>query len=353
MKGDEKGFTLLELLVGMVIGLLVALAVVDFFTKSNRSYLLNESRSQVQERGRFAINLLSRQVRSSMAWGCLGQNQDSVFTHLQDQASPQTEPATLTRIYSFDSSDLPNEVTSRVSPGTRVLKVAGFNDYGLRLSSHDRDSAEFGIKNTREAEFLEIKQGDYFLVIDAQCTQGHLMQASSSVDIDGFEDFKVSYSSNQTVDPGNKDEFVEFDYSSVFADFSQGEDDNYAGRLILFDASYYFISDYNGQSYLKVYRPFSDKVSRLIPGINRMRLSAGVGSKNAIDGYLTEGDVSDWDNVDWGSIRAIRLDFLITSDSGSAPGQNVSKYFDGEAFSFKDQHAEIFTLVTQVRAMGL
>lgn len=341
---SQRGFTLVEMLAGLLIGLLISVAIVDFFTQSNRSYLLNESRSQVQERGRFAINLLTRDIRSSMSWGCLGQTRDEVTSHLVDDE--WTSPSIKGRIFEAEATELPISVRDSVKTGTQVLKVAGFNDLGIRVEEHRIDDAELDVINTRSAEFLTINRADYLLLVDAQCSVGHLVQSAVDVNVPNAGEFIIDYSSSSELQPGNKNTSMSTDYGQSFADFDDNID--YSGRVNLFRASYYFLGQHQGRSYLKVYRPEEGQVIRLVPGVTAIKFQAGIGEQvGQLNGYFDRTEVTDWSDL-----RSLRVDLLIKSEAGSAPGQSLTRFFDGATHQFEDQHAEVFTAVTGIRVMN-
>lgn len=59
----QRGFSLVELMVALLISLFMLIGVVQIFTGSHRSFKLHEGLSRVQENGRFAIEVLGRQIR--------------------------------------------------------------------------------------------------------------------------------------------------------------------------------------------------------------------------------------------------------------------------------------------------
>ncbi|SEG76880.1 PilW family protein [Marinobacterium lutimaris] len=61
----EKGFTLIELMVSLTIGLFIILGVLVVYVGGLRSYAVNDALSRVQENGRFALEFLSRDVRQT------------------------------------------------------------------------------------------------------------------------------------------------------------------------------------------------------------------------------------------------------------------------------------------------
>jgi type IV pilus assembly protein PilW len=66
----QRGLTLIELLVSIVIGLVVVGAVSYLYIGSRGAYRGNESLARIQEAGRFALDSISRDVRRAGALGC-------------------------------------------------------------------------------------------------------------------------------------------------------------------------------------------------------------------------------------------------------------------------------------------
>jgi type IV pilus assembly protein PilW len=61
----EQGFSLVELMVAMVIGLIVVLVVGALFINSKQTYLAQDANSRLQENARYATELFGRQIRSA------------------------------------------------------------------------------------------------------------------------------------------------------------------------------------------------------------------------------------------------------------------------------------------------
>jgi type IV pilus assembly protein PilW len=71
----QRGFSLVELMVALVIGLLITMAVVSLFITSDQSYKQNEAISKMQENARFAMELISQDLRHA---GLLGNISDTM-----------------------------------------------------------------------------------------------------------------------------------------------------------------------------------------------------------------------------------------------------------------------------------
>lgn len=70
MRGRHQGFTLVELMVALVIGLLLLGGVLQLFLSSRQTYRMQEALGQVQQESRFTFDLLSRELRMIGYQGC-------------------------------------------------------------------------------------------------------------------------------------------------------------------------------------------------------------------------------------------------------------------------------------------
>ena len=61
--GKQKGFTLVELMVSLLLGLFLVGGVMSLFVSSNRSFKLDENIARMQNQGRYAIQELERDLR--------------------------------------------------------------------------------------------------------------------------------------------------------------------------------------------------------------------------------------------------------------------------------------------------
>lgn len=69
-RGKGSGFSLVELMVAMAIGLIITFAIVQIFSSSRATYQTDEGLARAQENGRFAIEFLSREMRQAGDLGC-------------------------------------------------------------------------------------------------------------------------------------------------------------------------------------------------------------------------------------------------------------------------------------------
>ncbi|HEX9627329.1 MAG TPA: PilW family protein [Acidiferrobacterales bacterium] len=66
----SSGFSLVELMIALLIGLIIMAAVVQIFSASRATYQLDEGLARLQENGRFAMEFITRDLRNSAMAGC-------------------------------------------------------------------------------------------------------------------------------------------------------------------------------------------------------------------------------------------------------------------------------------------
>lgn len=84
----QRGFTVVEIMVAMAIGLVVSAVVVTMFAASSRSYHVTDAMGDLQEAGRIAMSTLQRDVHRVGFRGCNSNNVRDSAPILNVQATP-------------------------------------------------------------------------------------------------------------------------------------------------------------------------------------------------------------------------------------------------------------------------
>jgi type IV pilus assembly protein PilW len=67
---SQRGFTLIELMIAMLIGVFLMAGVIQIFLSAKQAYRLQENLSRLQENGRFAMDFLTKDIRMAGYAGC-------------------------------------------------------------------------------------------------------------------------------------------------------------------------------------------------------------------------------------------------------------------------------------------
>lgn len=146
----ERGFTLVELMISMVLGLVVIGGATGVILANRQSYRSNEGLSQVQESARTAFELLARDVRQAGVTGC---DSNGRIANVVVSASGTTPPwwQSWFGIRGFEGTQTDSAVgfgnstpNNRIN-GTDSLQLQGIEGTGLSIVNHQPTSAQFEI----------------------------------------------------------------------------------------------------------------------------------------------------------------------------------------------------------------
>ncbi len=70
MHARQTGFSLIELMVALVLGLILTSGVISVYITSKNTYNVNNALGAVQEHGRFSLMFMDPEVRMAGYWGC-------------------------------------------------------------------------------------------------------------------------------------------------------------------------------------------------------------------------------------------------------------------------------------------
>jgi type IV pilus assembly protein PilW len=162
-RSAARGFTLIELMVAMVLGLIVVGGVISVMLANKRSYRTNEGLAQVQESARTAFELMARDIRQSAGNGCDNNNRTANLLGTGawwqgwygirgfDGATANPDPAVA------DGTALNTRVA-----GTDSIHVQGLEDAGLAVLVHNAAANTIQVN----AAATPFAQNDILLICD-------------------------------------------------------------------------------------------------------------------------------------------------------------------------------------------
>jgi len=121
----QKGFTLIELMVGLVVGLLVTAIIVTTFSQTKYHYSQDESIARLQENGRFASQMLAREISMAGYIGRLHTGDVGTYPAAADACMTSLDWFNPTApIIVYDATNLaPTSCVNNTLAGTQVLVI--------------------------------------------------------------------------------------------------------------------------------------------------------------------------------------------------------------------------------------
>jgi type IV pilus assembly protein PilW len=294
----QKGLTLIELMIALVIGLLLLAGTISMFISNKRVYKEQESMGRLQENARFALGLIVHDIRMAGYTGCADDDPTKTTNHVNGASGTNL----LDFSNAIEGSDSASkwqpsnstDVTSSMVPGTDGISIRFLEDTGLKVLPPY-------MVTTSSALHVNVNNGLYQgeMVGVADCNSADIFQiTSTSPDTSGT----VGHNTG-TGTPGNASK----DLKKVYL----GD----ASIVRFVSRRYYIRNDADGVPalYWEIYGPDREDSNNngntteviqhseeLIKGVENMQILYGEdtsGADKIADTYVTAKNVSNWANV--------------------------------------------------------
>lgn len=337
----QRGVTLIELMIAMVIGFLLVGAVMSLYFNMRSSFRYQETFSRVQENGRFSMDMLARDIRMAGYNGC-GDITDFANVVNGGATSPWLNFNTPVIGYEGGASTFPTEITSAGAvAGTDAIILLGVDTSSeLVVKSHNPPSAQI------DTNIHSIKPGEILLITD--CSHASVFQITGPTNNNNNATNVVHNTGTGT--PGNCTKYL--------------------GASCPNTKSYQYRP---GSSMLKVYSnayfiaPASSGVGRalwamtltggtsgapaareLIEGVENMQITYGLDSSpidRSADKFVTADLVTDWKQV-----VAVRVSLLVKSAKSDVASKSQVYEYNGTTTTPTDKYLrKVFTDTITVR----
>jgi len=309
---NNRGFSLIELMIAMVLGLVLSAGIFAVFNGNKQSSDLNTTMADMQESARFALNKLSSDIRMAGFQGCKDINQGGPDILAVNAPTKNLEMTAATGSVINDSKVWqpapPINVTSlgNVIPHTHALTL----QFGSEATFPLKEDVGGNVPNRRAAiivdtsagissEPFNIQKGEFAII--SNCTGSDLISVSGVNRGTG----EVSHANGV-----NKTDALTFDY---FADNST--------KFMRFNSNIYYIGDTgsvsaDGTTITGLYQqklPYAanNPPVLMISGVENMRILFGARTGNDSISYFTPND-SDLKSQD---IESVKIGLLMVSEN--------------------------------------
>jgi len=325
----QRGITLIEVMIAMVLALLLLGGTVSMFIANKRIYREQEEMARMQENARFAIGMIVHDIRMSGYTGC-ADDPRAVQNHVNG--------ATGANILAFDNAVEGSEnggnwapggstdVTGSMLPGTDGITVRYLDDTGLKV----------------KPPFMTTTAADLHILTNNGLYQGEIVGVYDCEDVDIFQISNASPDTSGSVahntgtgTPGNATKNFQKKY--------QGD----ASIVKLVSRRYYIgTGAYGGPSL------FRNELSRdrddsdgdgntteviqhsdeMIEGVENMQILYGEdtsGGDKIVDTYVTADNVTNWNDVL--SVRIALLMRTLKPNTQIPPDTSVHTLLGGTA----------------------
>ncbi|MCV2883122.1 PilW family protein [Aestuariibacter sp. AA17] len=211
---SQRGFTLIEIMITLTLGLVISIAVVQIMVSNNLTERLNRAMASVQENGRFIMGRLREDVLIAGRYDSLSPNLERSVDIVNEAAFLQNRPI-------IQAGDFVNAMDLGVVQGAN-----GTNDELVIAMQSDRDCRGYKLGYGANEEFFVVNH--YFVDgtnlkcrgFDGRVLRGLRAAVGTNGDkaftlLDGVESFQVEYGVSSAAinadDTGRPSRFVTAD----------------------------------------------------------------------------------------------------------------------------------------------
>jgi len=329
----QQGFTLVELMIAMVLGLLLMGGVIQMHTANRQTYRVSEGVSRVQENARYAMAMIQREVRMAGYFGCNSE------TDLEDILKPNTLFMTDfdTPIEGFEATSatawtpaiaaanltLGTGSTDQVLGGSDLLAIRRAGDTTMPVRNVPAATSA-DLKTTQNLSPPPLVPGDIIVVAD--CVKSTMVQVMGYTQANG----NVVHNTGASVSPSNF-------RNPLSTHGPYGSD----AEIMKYQSTVFFVgNDANGETSL--HRKVNLQNSEvLVNGVENMQVLYGVdtdGDKVA-NRYVGADNINAVNTVtpvipDWTNVVSVRVSLLLQSpDNATDQADNDDYNLLGETIS--------------------
>ena len=350
----ERGFSLIELMVGLTLGLFVLAAITAQYIGSKQTYRAGDALSRVQESARVAVENISRDLRMAGAYGCGAANlySDRAYTcsstYNRGGLKNLIVNGTTTYAYNFARhvqgfetavggstwSPVLDASISAMSPGpstgSDVLTVRGPETLGVTVTDQLTPS-NYGSANLKARTTTDLAVGDVLVATDCEdAAVFQLTGVTPSPDATNTERTFAHLTTGAT--PGNQCLELGKEYKN--------------GLLMrVFTRTYYIAPGASGRpSLYRIEGPAATPVE-LVEGVENLQVQYGLDSDSdgIADSYTKADSIA---TADWAKVVSVRVDMVVASVDDNVTTKPQTYAFDGASITSADRRLRQVASVT-------
>jgi len=162
----QRGLSLVELMIALVLGLLLTTGVISIFISSKQSYAQQDAQAQIQENVRFALEMIARDLRMAGYGGCAeGVNVANTVENYSGSIM-NFKDGLIGYEYDGGIANFPDDFRNSVVANTDAVVIYTVNSSSeLGVTSHNPMSATVHLNAAHD-----LKPGAILLMADSNCS---------------------------------------------------------------------------------------------------------------------------------------------------------------------------------------
>jgi len=342
----QKGLTLIELMIALVLGLLLVAGTIQVFIANKQTNRVTEAHSRLQDNARFALEILSRDIRSAGYSGCRAIEKMNVQVVADAPVPAKMSAQTMITGTEGTSTAIVSATLGTVVTGTDTITIQRGTSCGATLTGNT--GASNGNIQVVYPNSCNINAEDILMIAD--CEDAHIFRASNTpgtgggtqtiTHVENFNDGTHLCIDNESVGSGT-------------CGTGNAKLYNYDAELFTFTAVTYFIRNgTNGTPALWSFDLTTDGATplELVEGIENLQVEYGVddGDDDIVDRYENAKTIDD--ATEWDKVISARISILAQTTDANLTTANQTLTYNGASITIPNGRlARVFTSTIGIR----
>jgi type IV pilus assembly protein PilW len=331
----QQGFSLVELMIAVVLGLILVAGVIELFVNNRQVYRVQDAKARMQENGRYAMAILGQNIRDAGYYGCATRRAGAETNNVLNNSD--------LFIWNFARAVEGNEATGDNTwtptkenkipavSGTDILTIRKTTGSSIKITKHPGGNPP-GSANIQVNTGNGLSNGDIIMATDC-LTSAVFQVTSNNPDTSG----SIAHNTG-TGSPGNS---------------TQALGKNYTGGWVVPIVTLSFYIDQNPANIPALYQrnAISDVSMELVEGIENMQILYGVDTTGdgVVTSYLSADAVGDWNDV-----LSVKVSLLLRSieDNLTVDGPQTYRFNEADVEAgdrrLRSVYTKTFTLRNRV-----
>ncbi|NOR19351.1 MAG: prepilin-type N-terminal cleavage/methylation domain-containing protein [Xanthomonadales bacterium] len=315
----QQGFSLIEVMVAMVIGMVLLGGAISIFISNKGVYRLESELSRMQESGRFIIDMMSNEIRMAGYNGCASRG--DVEPNVMSDNPPPLAINNDNAVLGFDGSggvwdpvipagiaipmyDIDGVAAKDLVLNTDVLNIMRTDECGAYLTGNWlTTNANLQVTAPNSCGFAQNSS-----VIVTDCATADVFQISNNPSNTGTST-TLTHATN-----GNTGNFLSSSYGPPDAHISVPRSNSFFIALNDAGENALYLAEWGSTDADGIVNIGDFSVYELTDGVQDMQIlygedTGGGGGNQYADDYLEADAVADWTNI-----RSVRINILLQSD---------------------------------------
>lgn len=302
-----RGFSLIELMIGMLLGLLVVGGAIAILLSNQRTYRATESLGRMQESARVAFELMVREVREAGGNPC---GSDLPVANVLNNSSSQWWSNWGDGVVGYNNGSLAGSAA-----GTDAIQLMSAVSGAVTVVDHTKSSAQFKVNKNGGVEVSDI-------VLVCDYSQASIFQVTNA----NSSNNTIVHNTGNKVSPGNCTKSLGLPLPSKNCGGSGGNKGVWKlygpnSILVQLEATRWFVADNgDGRSLYRVRMDKGEELARqeIVRNIQDMQIQ-----------YLLEGATTYVDAnaaLNWPAVTAVRIEMVVQdAESVGTDGQPLTR----------------------------